>query len=134
MQQKRQEMAVKDKAEGEAFLAKNKLTPGVKTLSVTLPDGKTSELQYIVLTNGTGPIPTANDRVSVNYRGTLLDGTEFDSSYRRGRPAPFPVGGVIKGWTAALEKMPVGSKWKLFIPSDLAYGDQGTRGIPAARF
>jgi FKBP-type peptidyl-prolyl cis-trans isomerase len=129
-QQKRTEMLVKNKSEGDAFLTTNKLSPGIKLLSVTLPNGQTSELQYLVITNGTGPIPTANDVVSVNYRGTLLDGTEFDSSYKRNEPTSFPVGGVIRGWTQALENMPIGSKWKLFIPSELAYGEQGNRGIP----
>ena len=129
-QQKRLELTAKNKAEGEAFLTTNKLNAGIKLLSVTLPDGKASELQYLVLTAGTGAVPTASDTVSVNYRGTLLDGTEFDSSYKRGQPASFPVGGVIRGWTEALKTMPVGSKWKLFIPSELAYGEQGNRGIP----
>jgi FKBP-type peptidyl-prolyl cis-trans isomerase FklB len=121
-QQRRLEMASKNKADGEAFLAANKNNPGVKSL----PDG----LQYLVLTNGSGPVPTIADTVTVNYRGTLLDGTEFDSSYQRGQPATFQVGGVIRGWTEALQMMPVGSKWKLFIPSELAYGEQGNRGIP----
>jgi len=103
--------------QGEAFLAENKSKPGV----VTLPSG----LQYKILTPGTGPKPTASDTVTVNYRGTLIDGKEFDSSYKRGQPISFPVGGVIKGWTEALQLMPVGSKWQLFIPSDLAYGDRG---------
>jgi len=129
-QQKKMELAVKNKTEGDAFLATNKLAAGVQTLSVSLPNGKTSELQYLVLTNGTGTVPQANDKVTVNYRGSLLDGTEFDSSYKRGQPASFPVGGVIRGWTEALEKMPVGSKWKLFIPADLAYGENGRPGIP----
>jgi FKBP-type peptidyl-prolyl cis-trans isomerase FklB len=121
-QKRRAELAEKDKQEGEAFLAANKEKPGVQTL----PDG----LQYLVITNGTGPVPGPNDTVTVNYRGTLINGTEFDSSYKRGQPAQFPVGGVIHGWTEALEKMPVGSKWKLFIPAGLAYGEQGNRGIP----
>jgi FKBP-type peptidyl-prolyl cis-trans isomerase FklB len=121
-QKKRAEEAVKNKADGEAFLAANKDKPGVQSL----PDG----LQYLVITNGTGPVPTPRDTVTVNYRGTLIDGTEFDSSYKRGQPAQFPVGGVIRGWTEALEKMPVGSKWKLFIPSELAYGENGNRSIP----
>ena len=121
-QKKRAEEAVKNKADGEAFLAANKDKPGVQSL----PDG----LQYLVITNGTGPVPTPHDTVTVNYRGTLIDGTEFDSSYKRGQPAQFPVGGVIRGWTEALEKMPVGSKWKLFIPSELAYGENGNRSIP----
>ena len=114
--------AVKNKADGDAFLAANKKNAGV----TTLPDG----LQYMVITNGSGPMPSPNDKVSVNYRGTLIDGTEFDSSYKRGQPADFPVTAVIHGWTEALEKMPVGSKWKLFIPSDLAYGERGRPGIP----
>jgi FKBP-type peptidyl-prolyl cis-trans isomerase FklB len=117
----RQEQAEKNKADGEVFLATNKNNPGV----ITLADG----LQYKVLTTGTGAVPSPTDTVTVNYRGTLLDGTEFDSSYKRGQPASFPVGGVIHGWTEALEKMPVGSKWQLFIPSELAYGEQGNRGI-----
>ena len=129
-QQKQAAMAIKDKAEGDAFLATNKLAPGVKLLNVELPNGQFSQIQYVVITNGTGPVPTASDRVSVNYRGTLLDGTEFDSSYKRGQPANFPVSGVIRGWTTALENMPVGSKWKVVIPYDLAYGERGTAGIP----
>jgi FKBP-type peptidyl-prolyl cis-trans isomerase FklB len=116
------EKAVKNKADGEAFLATNKNNSGV----ITLPDG----LQYTVLAEGTGAMPSASDVVSVNYRGTLIDGTEFDSSYKRGQPASFPVNGVIKGWTEALQLMKAGSKWKLFIPADLAYGESGQRGIP----
>jgi len=100
---------------GEAFLTANKSKEGVKTL----PDG----LQYKVIKEGSGPKPTANDTVTVNYRGTLIDGKEFDSSYKRGQPVSFPVNGVIKGWTEALQMMPVGSKWQLFIPPDLAYGN-----------
>jgi len=121
-QKKRAELAAKNKADGEAFLNNNKSAPGVITL--------TNGLQYKVITEGSGPIPSATDSVKVNYRGTLLDGTEFDSSYKRGQPAQFAVGGVIKGWTQALEQMKVGSKWQLFIPSDLAYGEQGSRSIP----
>lgn len=120
--QKQAEQAIKNKADGEAFLAANKSKPGV----VALPDG----LQYVVLTNGDGAIPAPTDTVSVNYRGTLIDGTEFDSSYKRGKPAEFPVGGVIHGWTEALEMMKVGSKWRLFVPAELAYGPQGRPGIP----
>lgn len=104
------------KKEGGAFLAANKTKDGV----VTLPSG----LQYKVLKEGTGPKPTATDSVVCNYRGTLINGTEFDSSYKRGEPATFPVSGVIKGWTEALQLMPVGSKWQLFVPSDLAYGER----------
>jgi FKBP-type peptidyl-prolyl cis-trans isomerase FklB len=121
-QQKKMEQATKNKTDGDAFLAANKNQPGVNVL----PDG----LQYLVLTNGTGAMPSASDTVTVNYRGTLLDGTEFDSSYKRGQPASFPVGGVIHGWTEALQKMNTGSKWKLFIPANLAYGEQGRPGIP----
>ncbi len=112
----------KYKKEGEEFLAKNKKEKSV----TTLPSG----LQYIVLKEGTGPIPKATDKVSVHYKGTLLDGTEFDSSYKRNQPAEFPVQGVIKGWVEALQKMKVGSKWKLFIPSELAYGENGAGQIP----
>ena len=111
----------KNKKEGEAFLAANKSKPGI----VTLPSG----LQYKVLHAGTGPKPTAADSVSCNYRGTLIDGTEFDSSYKRGEPTTFPVSGVIKGWTEALQLMPVGSKWQLFVPASLAYGDRATSAI-----
>ena len=110
-----------NKKQGAAFLEANKTKEGV----VTLPSG----LQYKVLQEGTGPKPTANDTVVCNYRGTLLDNTEFDSSYKRGQPATFPVGGVIKGWTEALQLMPVGSKWQLFIPADLAYGDRAPAQI-----
>jgi FKBP-type peptidyl-prolyl cis-trans isomerase len=106
-----------NKKEGDEFLAANKTKEGV----VTLPSG----LQYKILTEGTGPKPTATDTVSCNYRGTLINGTEFDSSYKRGQPASFPVTGVIKGWTEALQLMPMGSKWQLFVPSDLGYGDRG---------
>ncbi len=110
-------VAEKNKKEGETFLAENKKKEGVKTL----PSG----LQYKVITEGKGASPKATDTVTVNYKGTLIDGTEFDSSYKRGQPATFPVNGVIKGWTEALQLMKTGSKWQLFIPSDLAYGDKG---------
>lgn len=122
-QQRRADLLAKNKAAGDAFLAANKNNPGV----VCLPDG----LQYLAHTNGAGRVPAAGDAVTVNYRGTLIDGTEFDSSYRRGQPFNFRVGidRVIPGWTEALQKMPVGSKWKLFIPAELAYGEQGTRNI-----
>src|ERR1700719_2372072 len=106
-----------NKQADDDFLAQNKTKEGV----VALPDG----LQYKILKDGAGPKPTANDTVVCNYRGTLLDGTEFDSSYKRGQPATFPVSGVIKGWTEAVQLMPVGSKWQLFLPADLAYGNRG---------
>lgn len=125
----RKKLAEKNKAEGETFLADNKTKPGVKTLNVQLPDGKGAELQYKVLTEGTGETPKSNDTVSVNYKGTLINGKEFDSSYKRGQPAKFMVNRVIKGWTAALEAMKVGSKWELYIPSTLAYGDMGNPSI-----
>ena len=115
-QEQIQQAGAASKKEGEAFLAANKTKDGV----VTLPSG----LQYKILTPGTGPKPTASDSVVCNYRGTLINGTEFDSSYKRGEPATFPVTGVIKGWTEALQLMPVGSKWQLFVPSDLAYGER----------
>ena len=109
-----------NKKEGDAFLAENKTKEGV----VALPSG----LQYKILKEGAGPKPAATDTVVCNYKGTLLDNTEFDSSYKRGQPATFPVSGVIKGWTEALQLMPVGSKWELFIPADLAYGARGGPG------
>jgi FKBP-type peptidyl-prolyl cis-trans isomerase len=116
-QEKMQEAGTANKKEGEAFLTANKAKEGV----VALPSG----LQYKILKEGTGPKPAASDTVVCNYQGTLIDGKEFDSSYKRGQPATFPVSGVIKGWTEALQLMPVGSKWQLFIPADLAYGDRG---------
>jgi FKBP-type peptidyl-prolyl cis-trans isomerase len=103
-----------NKKDGEAFLAANKTKEGVVTLA--------SGLQYKILKAGTGPKPVAGDSVVCNYLGTLIDGTEFDSSYKRGQPATFPVGQVIKGWTEALQLMPVGSKWQLFVPTEMAYG------------
>lgn len=111
----RDKTAITRKA-GEAFLAENKKKPGV----VVLPSG----LQYLVLKEGTGNKPTTSDTVKVHYHGTLIDGTVFDSSVDRGEPITLPVNGVIPGWTEALQLMPVGSKWRLFIPSDLAYGDR----------
>ena len=107
----------KNKKEGEAFLAENAKKDGVKTL----PSG----LQYKVIKSGDGATPKATDTVETNYRGTLIDGTEFDSSYKRGQPATFPVKGVIAGWTEALQLMKVGDKWQLFVPPDLAYGERG---------
>lgn len=118
--EKMKALAEKNGKEGEAFLAENKKKEGVKTTA--------SGLQYKVITAGKGPIPKDTDTVSVNYRGTLIDGTEFDSSYKRGEAVSFPVNGVIKGWTEALQLMKVGSKWQLFIPSNIAYGERGAGG------
>ncbi|HEV3037306.1 MAG TPA: FKBP-type peptidyl-prolyl cis-trans isomerase [Candidatus Angelobacter sp.] len=119
-EEKMKAAAEPNKKEGEAFLVANKTKEGV----VTLPSG----LQYKVLTEGKGAKPTVTDTVVCNYRGTLINGTEFDSSYKQGEPASFQVSRVIKGWTEALQLMPVGSKWQLFIPSDLAYAERGTPG------
>jgi FKBP-type peptidyl-prolyl cis-trans isomerase FklB len=109
-----------NRREGQAFLTKN----GLRTEVTTLPSG----LQYEVLRPGTGPKPTRRDNVTTHYHGTLLDGTVFDSSYERNEPASFPVGGVIAGWTEALQLMGTGAKWRLYIPSDLAYGPRGAGG------
>jgi FKBP-type peptidyl-prolyl cis-trans isomerase FklB len=117
MQAKQKVNGEKNTKEGEAFLAANKKKEGVVTLS--------SGLQYKILKSGDGPKPTKDQTVKCHYRGTLIDGTEFDNSYKRGEPTEFPVGQVVKGWTEALQLMPVGSKWQLFIPSDLAYGPNG---------
>ncbi len=117
-----QVVATKNKAEGEAFLTKNKAVAGVKTT--------TTGLQYQIVKAGTGPKPSATDTVKVHYTGTTLDGTKFDSSVDRGEPAQFALNAVIPGWTEALALMPVGSKWTLWIPSGLAYGDRGRPGIP----
>lgn len=116
MEQKQKEAGDKNKTEGAKFLEENKKKEGVKTTG--------SGLQYKVLKEGNGAQPKATDTVTVNYRGTLINGTEFDSSYKRGQPATFPVNGVIKGWTEALQLMKVGSKYQLFIPSSLAYGER----------
>ncbi len=112
-----QSVQTKSPMTGEAFLAANKNKPGIKTL----PDG----LQYKVIKQGHGAAPTDNDTVTVDYAGTLIDGTEFDSSYKRGQPATFQVSAVIPGWTEALKMMKTGSEWELYIPATLAYGDQG---------
>ncbi len=118
----RKSMGEKNRIEGETFLAKNKTKKGVKTL----PSG----LQYRVLREGKGASPKSTDKVTVHYRGMFIDGTEFDSSYKRGQPATFPVNGVIKGWTEALQLMKEGAKWQLVIPPQLAYGQRGTPGGP----
>jgi FKBP-type peptidyl-prolyl cis-trans isomerase FklB len=128
-QESRRKVAEKNKKEGEAFLGENKRKPDVRIASVALADGTTAELQYKVITEGQGEIPKSNDTVTVNYRGTLLSGKEFDSSYKRGQPAKFMVNRVVKGWTVALELMKVGSKWELYIPSSLGYGDAGNPTI-----
>lgn len=131
MQAKQQEMlakqeeefkasADKNMAEGKAFLEENAKKEGVQTTA--------SGLQYKVITEGSGDSPSADSTVEVDYRGTLIDGTEFDSSYKRGEPVQFPVDGVIKGWTEALQLMKEGAKWELYIPSDLAYGPGGAGG------
>jgi len=125
----RKKTAEKNKKEGAAFLAENKGKPGVKILTVTLSATNQVDMQYKVITEGTGPTPGSNDTVSVKYRGTLISGKEFDNSEKRGQPAKFRVTGVIRGWTAALEHMKVGSKWEVFIPSELAYGDMGNPNI-----
>jgi FKBP-type peptidyl-prolyl cis-trans isomerase FklB len=121
--------APKNKAEGEAFLAANKNNPGVKVMPAAGIDGKTYELQYKIITEGTGETPSPTDMVVVNYRATFITGTEFDSSAKRGQPAQFPVNHVIRGLSEALTHMKVGSKWQLFIPSELAYGPKGYGSI-----
>lgn len=121
IQQKLQEFMAKKisvvKEEGIKFLEENKKRPGV----ITLPDG----LQYEIITKGNGPVPTAEDTVSVNYMGSLVNGQEFDNSYKKGQPVVYPVSRFVRGWSEALQLMPVGSKWKLYVPSDLGYGDRG---------
>ncbi|PYL07836.1 MAG: peptidylprolyl isomerase [Verrucomicrobia bacterium] len=116
MEQKQKTLGEKNKTDGAKFLEENKKKPDVKTTA--------SGLEYKVVKEGTGPMPKPTDMVTVNYRGTLINGTEFDSSYKRGQPATFPVNGVIKGWTEALQLMKKGSKFELFIPPNLAYGER----------
>jgi len=117
MQAKQAELGKLQAAEGEAFLAENAKKAGIVVTA--------SGLQYEVITQGTGAIPTATSKVKTHYHGTLIDGTVFDSSVKRGQPIDFPVNGVIAGWTEALQLMPVGSKWRLYIPHNLAYGERG---------
>lgn len=126
LQKIKAEKLAKTKEEGAKFLAENKTKPGV----ITLPSG----LQYQVIKEGTGPKPSATDKVKTHYVGTLVDGTVFDSSVERGEPATFPVNAVISGWTEALQLMPTGSKWKLFLPSELAYGERqaGAKILPGS--
>jgi FKBP-type peptidyl-prolyl cis-trans isomerase len=121
MEAEREQAAAKNAAAGEAFLLDNRIREGVVVTE--------SGLQYEVLTQGDGPRPAASDRVTVHYRGTLLDGQEFDSSYSRGEPATFVLDQVIPGWTEGVQLMPVGSKYKFFIPANLAYGPAGGRSI-----
>ena len=120
MAAKQEELGKKNKKDGEVFLAENKKKEGVKTL----PSG----LQYKVIKAGKGKKPKLTDTVTTHYRGTLIDGTEFDSSYKRNTPATFPVNGVIPGWTEALQLMEEGAKWQLFVPSNLGYGERGAGG------
>jgi FKBP-type peptidyl-prolyl cis-trans isomerase FklB len=121
MMAKQEQVAKKNKTEGDAFLSENKKKEGVKTL----PSG----LQYKVIKTGTGKKPKSTDTVTTHYRGTLINGTEFDSSYKRGQTVSFPVSGVVPGWTEALQLMEEGAKWQLFIPSNLAYGERGAGGL-----
>ena len=120
MQEKQEAQTKMQAKEGDIFLAEN-----AKKEGITVTD---SGLQYEIITEGTGPKPTAKSRVKTHYHGTLIDGTVFDSSYNRGEPIDFAVGGVIAGWTEALQLMPVGSKWRLYIPHNLAYGERGAGG------
>ncbi|HJW81031.1 MAG TPA: FKBP-type peptidyl-prolyl cis-trans isomerase [Acidiferrobacterales bacterium] len=120
-QESARKIAEKNKKDGEAFLARNKGEKGVKTTA--------SGLQYKIITAGKGKQPTAEDTVTVNYRGMLIDGTEFDSSYKRNQPATFPVKGVIPGWTEALQLMKEGSKWMLYLPSTIAYGERSAGNL-----
>ena len=120
-QEQRRQIAEKNKKEGEAYLAANGKKEGV----VTLPSG----LQYKVIRSGDGPSPKETDSVETHYRGTLIDGTEFDSSYKREQTAVFPVNGVIAGWTETLPRMKVGDKWQVFLPPELAYGERGAGPI-----
>jgi len=116
-QELEKQLGEKNKKEGSSFLAENQKKEGVKTL----PSG----LQYKVIKSGSGKKPKLDDTVTTHYRGSLIDGTEFDSSYRRGKPVTFPVNQVIPGWTEALQLMEEGAKWELFVPSNLAYGEKG---------
>jgi FKBP-type peptidyl-prolyl cis-trans isomerase FklB len=120
-QEASQEIAVKNKSQGDTFLSENKKRKEIKTTK--------SGLQYRVIKSGSGSAPKAEDTVTTHYRGTLIDGTEFDSSYSRGQPATFKVNGVIKGWTEALQMMQPGAKWELYVPSTLAYGEHGVGNI-----
>jgi len=128
-QEARKKTAEKNKKEGEAFLEENKKKDGVKTRAVSLPNGVTAEFQYKIITEGTGAMPKSNDVVSVNYKGTLINGKEFDSTAKRGTPLKRAANQVIRGWTEALQLMKVGSKWEIYLPAALAYGDMGNPNI-----
>jgi FKBP-type peptidyl-prolyl cis-trans isomerase len=129
-EEERKKTAEKNRKEGEAFLAENKKKPGIKTHEVKLPDGTSTELQYKVITEGTGAIPKSNDTVSVNFTGKLINGKEYDSSAKHGaQPAKFPVSRIPRGWSEALQMMKTGSKWELYLPANLAYGDFGTPNV-----
>jgi len=121
MMEEQKKLALENKSAGGKFLQENASAAGVKTTK--------SGLQYKVLSEGSGPKPTLKDTVKVNYEGKLLDETVFDSSYKRGQPVTFPLGSVIKGWQEGLQLMPVGSKYRLFIPADLAYGERGAGNV-----
>jgi FKBP-type peptidyl-prolyl cis-trans isomerase len=123
-EEEQKKAAEKNRQEGDKFLAENKSKPGVKTKTVTLADGATAEMQYKVLTEGTGEMPKSNDVVSVNYTGKLINGKEFDSSAKHGGPMKRPANSLIRGWTEALQMMKTGSKWELYLPASLAYGDR----------
>jgi FKBP-type peptidyl-prolyl cis-trans isomerase FklB len=128
-EEERLKTAEKNKKAADAFLAENKKKPGVKTHKVALPDGTEAELQYKVISEGTGTIPKSNDVVVVNYRGTLIDGKEFDSSAKQGQPLKRAANQLVRGWTEALQLMKVGSKWEIYLPASLAYGDRGSGPI-----
>jgi FKBP-type peptidyl-prolyl cis-trans isomerase FklB len=124
--EEQKKLADKNKASGETFLAENKKKEGVKTLTVTLPDGKSAEMQYKVLTEGTGPLPSTNEVVTINYKGTTIDGKEFDSSTKRPQAAKIALNrDMLRGRNEALERMKVGSKWEVYLPASLAYGESG---------
>jgi len=125
-EEERKKMSEKNREEGAKFLAENKAKPGVKTHEVTLPDGTKAELQYKVIKEGSGATPKSNDTVTVNYKGTLVNGKEFDSSAKLGKPAKFTVNRVVRGWTEALQLMKEGAKWEIYLPAALAYGDYGS--------
>ena len=123
--EERKKSAEKNKQEGAAWLAENKRKTGVRVQEVKMPDGAMAERQYKVITEGTGATPKTNDSVSVNYKGTLINGKEFGSSAKHGQPGKFQLTRVVRGWSEALQMMKVGSKWELYVPSTLAYGDYG---------